>query len=381
MVSKKQGVVKKNILIVHNDSWSAYNHRIDFVKYLIHQGFNVKVAASNIGYYNTLIEKVCPFIELKYLKPKGKNIFTNILLLFSLYKVYKKESPHLILHFTAKPNIFGGIAAGILNIPCIATVNGLGRVFSKKNIFTAIVKILYRTGFKKTFKIFFQNKDDQQLFIVNKIVIPKKSIVINGSGINLNKFKSKGYEADPENTVFFLGSRIIAEKGMYEYAAAAKIIKEKYHNVTFRLAGHFEEKDPLAVKKYDFDLWQKENLIEYIGMTDDIKTEIDKAHVVILPSYYREGIPKILLEATSMAKPIITTNNVGCKEAILDGYNGYMIEVKNIQSLVTAIEKFLVSTVSQKKIMSDNSRKMAEEKFDENKIYQTYSKIINEYSF
>ena len=378
MVFEKQRIVRKNILIVHNDSWSAYNHRIDFIKYLISQGFNIKVAASNVGHYNTLIEKVCPFIELKYLKPKGKNIFTNIFLLFSLYKVYKKESPDLILHFTAKPNIFGGIAAGLLKIPCIATVNGLGRIFSKKNIFTSIVKILYKTGFKKTSKVFFQNKDDQHLFITNKIVPLGKTIVINGSGISLDKFKSKGYEANPENTIFFLGSRIIAEKGIYEYAAAAKIIKAKYPNVIFRLAGHFEEKDPLSVKKYDFDLWQKENWIEYIGMTDDIKTEIDKTHLVILPSYYREGIPKILLEATSMAKPIITTNNVGCKEAVVGGYNGYMVEVKNVESLVIAIERFLLSTISQKKTMSDNSRKMAEEKFDENKIYQTYSRSINE---
>jgi glycosyltransferase involved in cell wall biosynthesis len=378
MVFEKQRIVRKNILIVHNDSWSAYNHRIDFIKYLINQGFNIKVAASNVGHYNTLIEKVCPFIELKYLKPKGKNIFTNIFLLFSLYKVYKKESPDFILHFTAKPNIFGGIAAGLLKIPCIATVNGLGRIFSKKNIFTSIVKILYKTGFKKTSKVFFQNKDDQHLFITNKIVPLGKTIVINGSGINLDKFKSKGYEANPENTIFFLGSRIIAEKGIYEYAAAAKIIKEKYPTVIFRLAGHFEEKDPLSVKKYDFDLWQKENWIEYIGMTDDIKTEIDKTHLVILPSYYREGIPKILLEATAMAKPIITTNNVGCKEAVVGGYNGYMVEVKNVESLVIAIERFLLSTISQKKTMSDNSRKMAEEKFDETKIYQTYSRSINE---
>ncbi len=377
MVFKKQNLAGKNILIVHNDSWSAFTHRIDLAKYLIQMGFHVKIAAANVKHYNSSIEKICPFIDLKYLKPKGKNVFTDMVLLSSFYKLYQKHSPDFILHFTAKPNIFGGLAAGLLGIPCIATVNGLGRVFSKKGFFTYIVKNLYKAGFKRTTKVFFQNKDDQQLFVSNKILPLQKSLVINGSGIDLDKFKSSGYEANPDKTIFLLGARIIAEKGIYEYAAAAKIIQSKYPNVIFRLAGQYASSDPLSVNKKDLDEWIKEGVIDYIGMKDDMLSEIDKSHVVVLPSYYREGIPKILIEAASMSKPIITTNNVGCREAVIDGYNGFMIDTKSANSLVGAIEKFMGLNTSQRKIMSSNSRKMAEDKFDSNKIYQTYFEVID----
>lgn len=309
-----------------------------------------------------------------HMEQKGTNPLKDLLLIWRLYFLYKKLQPDCILHYTIKPNIYGTIAARLAGIPCINNVSGLGTVFLHKNMVSKIALTLYRFAFRFPFKVFFQNQDDRKLFIDLNLIKKEKTDVVPGSGINLGKFLAQPI---PENKpfTFILISRLLYDKGIVEYAGAAAIIKKTNPETRFLLAGALDQNSRLGIPRSLIKTWQEESLIEYLGFTTEIKKYITESHCVVLPSY-REGTPRTLLEAAALARPIVTTDVPGCREVVVDGFNGYLCQDKDPNDLAAKMLKVMNAEFTSLAEMGKNGRQLAESKFSQEFVASKYLECL-----
>jgi glycosyltransferase involved in cell wall biosynthesis len=293
----------------------------------------------------------------------------------------------LVLSFTPKANIYSAINAILFKIRFIPGVSGLGRAFIKKNIITIIVLLLYKLTFNKALKVFFENLDDKKLFISYKIISENEAIHVPGTGIDLKYFKPletnnsenlNNYKANlyNQNTSFLLMARILWDKGIGEYVSAAREIRKIFPNVKFKILGFLDVSNPSAISRDIFNKWIEEDVIEFLGQTDDVRHFISESDCVVLPSY-REGLPRTLLEAASMARPIITTNVPGCKDTLIDGLTGLLCEPANTNDLVSKICNFLLLSYEERLQMGSRGRQFIQENFDESIVINKYLKVIN----
>lgn len=324
--------------------------------------------------YSENIKEHFGYVDIE-INSKGTNPIEDIKTIYRYYKIYKEVKPDIVLQYTIKPNIYGTIAASMLSIPTINNIAGLGTLFIKHNFVTRIAKWLYKVSQKRATKIFFQNQDDFKMFVEEGLVEKDKCDVLPGSGVDIEKFKPVVKEDDGVFR-FLLISRMLWAKGIQEFVDAAKIIKQKYSNVDFQLLGHLDMQSPTAISKEQMDIWVKDNYVNYLGSSDDVRVEIAQADCIVLPSFYREGTPRILLESASMEKPIITTDNVGCKDVVNDSINGYLCKVKNSKDLANKMEKMLKLTNEQRNIMGKAGRKKIVKEFDEKIVINKYLKAI-----
>lgn len=374
----------KNIAIVSNTSWYVYNFRKGFLSELIRQGYKVFVIAPKDKFVVEIELLGCSFIELKKIQNKGKNPFQEMSLTLELRGYFKKNNIHFALFYTPKINIFGSIATKFLPTKGIATINGLGFVFNEgqPKWLQTVVKKLYRFAFNGLPAVFFQNQDDKEFFIQSKILCDKKQsvCVVRGSGVNLTEFYQKGSQPNASDTItFLLSARLIKEKGINEYLEAAKLVKRKYPNTNFALLGVVAD-NPSAISVDVITQLYKEGVIDYWGSSDNMSETLNKVDIMVLPSYYREGIPKVLIEALSKGLPVITTDNVGCRETVEDGKNGYMIPVKDVVALSTAMEKIIQLSPEQREEMGKYSRQKAINEFDEKNNHLKYIDVIKSLS-
>jgi glycosyltransferase involved in cell wall biosynthesis len=344
------------------------------VRKLLGQGHEVIAIAPEDEFTSLLKEAGCRFFPIK-MQNKGSNPFSDIRLFFQLLKIYKETRPDIVLHYTIKPNIYGTLAASLFKIPVINNVSGLGTPFIRNTWITKIVRMLYRVSFRFPRKIFFQNKDDRDLFLKNRLIEESKTEVLPGSGVDLNKFKPSSFKRN-NPFVFLLIARILIDKGIVEYAEAIKILKARGYNARCLLMGAFDP-GPLGVREELVGQWISEGLIEYIPFQSDVRSFIDQADCIVLPSY-REGTPKTLLESASMQKPLIATDVPGCKEVIQDGVNGYLVQVKNPVDLADKMEKVLLSGDNVLEAMGRKSREMVLLKYDESIVISAYERAIAE---
>jgi len=285
--------------------------------------------------------------------------------------------PDVYLGYTIKPNIYGGVAAKFLNIPVINNISGLGMMFVNYNWKTRLIKTLYRYGISKSFKVFFQNKDDRQIFIDDHIVQINKTDILPGSGVDLSHF-SYTPKNNNQTTRFLLIARLLWDKGIQEYIDAASVLRDKYDNLEFCLMGFIDQKNPNAVSKAQIDTWDNKGYIKYLGSSDDVRKEIIKSDCVVLPSYYREGVPRSLLESAAIGRPIITTNSVGCREVVDDEVNGYLCQAGSSRDLTEKMERFLSLTAELRSKMGAKSRQKMEIEFDEQIVVQKYLQSVQE---
>lgn len=365
----------KKIAIVTNSSWYAWNMRLNLGFALQEQGYEVVFICPHDKYSENIKEHF-NYVDVG-LNPKGTKPIEDLKIIYDYYKIYKYIKPDVVLQYTIKPNIYGTIAAGLLNIPTINNITGLGIPFVKQNIITKIVKWLYKVSQKKATKIFFQNHDDFKIFSDEGLVAQEKCDVLPGSGVDIETFKPLEKEDDGEFK-FLVASRLLWEKGIQEFVDAAEIIKQKYPNVQFQILGHFDEQNPSAISKEQMNLWIKDGYINYLGSSDNVRIEISRADCVVLPSFYREGTPRILLESASMAKPIITTDNVGCRDVVDDGINGYLCEVRNVQDLASKMELMINLPDKDRETMGKAGRDKMIEEFSEEIVLNKYLKNISE---
>lgn len=365
--------------IIINSSWNIYNFRLGLIEAFQQEGHQVIAIAPDDGFVAELKAKGCEFFPVE-MERKGANPFKDLLLTFSLFKIYRQAKLDIALHFTIKPNIYGTLAARLSHIPAVNNVTGLGTVFIHDNLTSKIAQQLYRFAFQFPKKVFFQNQDDLDLFLEKKLISKKITDLLPGSGIDTEKFKPEVVKNDTNpRFTFLLIARLLFDKGILEYIEAIKIVKKESVNAHFQLLGKIETDKGLGVTKEILQNWIDEDFVTYLGTTNDVRPFIQAADCVVLPSY-REGTPRTLLEAASMGKPLIATNVAGCKETIIDKKNGFLCEVRNAEDLAKKMLKILQLPENEYREMGKQSRLLAVIKFDQKIVVQKYLAAISPYS-
>ncbi len=367
-----------------NSAWNIYNFRKGLVKGLQAEGHQVIAIAPHDDYVEKLKEMGCEYFPLK-MENKGTNPLSDLMLIYRLGKIYREAKLDVVLQFTIKPNIYGSLAAGFSSfftrtskLPVINNVTGLGTVFIReKSISSQIAKVLYRFSFRYPDLVFFQNPDDKQVFLKKHLVPRTKVDILPGSGINLQEFAPISKTKNTPFT-FLVISRLLVDKGLREFAQAIRLLREKGITAKFQLVGPMDLNSGLGITENEVELWQKEGLIEYFGRQDDVKPFIQNSDCVVLPSY-REGTPRTLIEAASMAKPIVTTDVPGCRETVEHGFNGFLCKVQNAEDLAEKMGNMIALKPSELEEMGNNSRKLAESKFDEQIVVGKYLKHIKKF--
>lgn len=367
----------KKIAIVLNTSWNVYNFRLNLLKVLQNDGYIITVIAPKDEYSIRLKNEGFQYIDLK-MNNDGTNILEELKLIVQLFKVYKFIHPDIILQYTIKPNIYGTLVARLLKIPVINNISGLGTIFLKEKIIYKLARFFYKVLLRFPKKVFFQNRDDHEKFLKQKLVKKINSETIPGSGIDINRFLPiYREEHDNEEFCFLMIARLIKDKGIVEYIEAIQIIKKEYQNVRFQLIGSLYLGNPTAIKEEELNFWIKEGLIEYLGVSDEIEIIISKSDCVVLPSY-REGLSRVLLEAASMEKPIVTTNVAGCKDVVDHGVNGFLCEVRDSKSLAKNMINMLQLSKEDRKIMGQKGRQKVIQQFNEKILIDKYVSTIEE---
>lgn len=362
------GEVNMKILVLSSNTNSLIQFRVDMMKSFQSRGYTV-VAAGDApeekwsDYFSAMgIRYRQIFVQRNGMNPKN-----DLKTLSSIKKLLQEERPDKIFAYQAKSIVYGGAAAKQLRIkefyPLIA---GVGSIFVSKGIkikiVRAILSLQYRHAMNKAPIVFFQNNDDVELFLKKKIVKRSQVCVINGSGVNLDIFTPMPL---PERTAFLSVSRLIKDKGVREYLSAARIVKERYPHTRFMLVGPFDS-NPSAIKPEELKPYIDDNVIEYFGEQRDVRPYLGQCSVFVLPSY-REGVPKTVLEAMASQRAIITTDAPGCRDTVIDGENGYLVPVGDAVALADKMIE-LLNSPDEIAVMAKKGRRIAEEKYDVNKI-------------
>lgn len=364
----------KRIFFLANSSFSMFFFRKGLILALIQNGYEVHVAAPEDYKTEELKSLGCHYHALNF-QTKKTNPFLDLLLLWKFYKLYKKIKPSVVFQYTIKPNIYGTIAAYLNGISSIAVVTGLGYAFLTENWINKLVQYMYRFAFRYSSAVWFLNTDDLIFFVKRKLVGQHKTFILPGEGVNTNEYSPVEINSSTNEVIFLMIARLLWDKGTMEYVEAAEQLKALYPHARFQLLGATDVDNPSAVPKATVEEWHHKGIIEYLGLSNNVKREIAGADCIVLPSY-REGISKVLMEAASMAKPLIATNVTGCKELIEEGINGYLCEVKSSKSLAEKMLKLMHQSREERIVMGHAGRKKMVEEFDERKIIRIYQDMI-----
>lgn len=375
---------KNKIVLIGNTAESLINFRGSLLRFLIYQGYEVFVISPecNADKERTLNSFGVQVFQIP-IKRTGLNPFYDLKTLFSIYKILSDIRPEILISYALKPIFYGAAIAKILKIKHYPMLVGLGYTagytFSEKfsvkmkgNIIWPIISFLYKFSLSNARRILVYNEDITSLFLEKKLIKTKEKVVlVSGSGVDIDYF----YEAEfPDDISFLLIARLLSDKGLYEYYEAAKIIKENYPTITFDIVGFIDESNPTAISKKQLDQWIEEGIINFLGRKEDVRLSLSDSSVYVLPSYH-EGIPRSVLEAMSMGRPVITTDTYGCRETVIPQVNGFLVPIKDSKSLARAMEEFIRNPSLIKK-MGQESRRIATERFSTSVINKIIAETI-----
>ena len=368
---------KKKILIFTNSLWNITNFRISLIKKLLNSNHKV-IIVGPLSEEKIFLEKLGCEVKKINIDRKGMNPLIETFCFLKILLIIFYLRPNLILSFTIKPNIYASIASFFFSIPNIITITGLGSSLLKQSFKRKIVMVLINFSCKCTNIVFFQNNHDKDFFIEKIIKRKIKNVVVPGSGINLRKFfyDINFKNRTKEKLTFLMISRILKDKGVYEYISAAKKIKKKYSYVDFNFIGPFDYENPSYIPKKKFIDLISQSGVNYIGFKDEVIKDIIDSDVVVLPSY-REGLPRSLLEAQAIGRPIIASNVPGCLDLVDENKNGYLCKVKDKNDLFDKIEKMIKTSHQERFTMGLVGRKLVERKYDEKIVIKMYEHSIN----
>jgi glycosyltransferase involved in cell wall biosynthesis len=369
---------QQKIIIVANTTWNIYNFRLSLLQSLEKRGYQIVVIApldEHIIYLNDL--KNGSHLPLHRLKRKSMNPLQDMRFLFELLRLYRREQPDLIVHYTIKPNIYGNIAAFLQGIPSIGVVTGLGYSFIHNGWVKKMTDALYRFSFLGAKRVLFENQDDRTLFIENGLSRAEQSIATKGCGVDTNYFQPQPKQRSDNRKVFLFIGRLLYDKGITEFVAAARKIRQQDPTADFWVLGELDYGNLAAVSEELLTDWIESDVIKYYGNVADVRPYIADSDVVVLPSY-REGMPRAILEALSMGKPVITTDAAGCRETVEEGKNGFLVPVKSVNQLVDKMQQFCAMSTEKMAMMGVKSRQKAVQEFDQALINQTIVEIIEQ---
>ena len=371
------------IAVVANTSWYLFNFRANLIKALVDCGHDV-VAIAPVDAYSKKIEELGIKFEPIKLSGSSTNPLTELRTIIELAIIFKRCGITLILSYTPKGNLYSGIASMASGSKFVPNVSGLGRAFIKKTVITKIVSLLYRLTFKRAERVFFQNNDDLNLFVENGFIDRTNAERIPGSGVDLKRFqidvndRVEILSRDLRAPIFLLIARMLWDKGIGEYVEAAKNFKKKYPAARFQLLGFSGSDNPSSIPISTIKNWVSDGIVEYLGDTDDVRPFILAADCVVLPSY-REGVPRVLLEASALARPIITTNVPGCRDVVIVNKSGFMCNSHDAIDLEKRLNQFVSLTQNARIELGSNGRIYIETEFDETIVLNRYLNLVKKY--
>lgn len=365
----------KKFLLIAGFADSLINFRWDLICALQAKGLEVHVAAPEISASPTTLEKLRNngvFAHDVPMQRTGTNPIEDFKTLIALRQLMQQVRPDYVMAYTIKPVIYGMLAAASTGVPNrAALITGLGYAFqdsegsTKQNLIRRVTRQLYARALSAADLTFFQNEDDQKLFTDLGIIRPgQNTVVVNGSGVNTEKFSPQPLPEGDE-VHFLLIGRLLKDKGVREYVEAARRVKQQYPQAVFNLVG-FLDSNPSSVTQQELDQWVNEGTVKFWGKLSDVRPAINACHVFVLPSY-REGTPRTVLEAMATGRAIITTDAPGCRQTVENGYNGWLVPVQSAEKLAEAMERFL-SEPALIQQMGQASLEIARNKYDVNII-------------
>ena len=357
------------IILFANTDWYIYNFRLALAKELRSHGYEVVILSPPGNFHERLQANGFQWIPFP-LSRQGTNPLSELWTLWRLIRIYRRVKPVFVHHFTIKPVIYGSLVAHILGIKgIINSITGLGHLFIDPGLVTRILrslaKIFYRASLKKT-QVIFENPEDQNTFIQNRLLQPEQTHLILGTGVDVEKFQPT-IKTNHTPLVLF-SSRLLITKGILEFVDAAQLLKQKGLKARFAIAGTPDPGNPASIPQGQIDAWQRSGLVEIWGWQDDMPSILAKADIFCLPSY-REGVPNALLEACACGIPIVTTDVPGCRDVVTHELNGLLVPPRDSQALANAMEK-LLNDASLRDTMGNAGREIALEKFSLDKIIE-----------
>ena len=357
------------VLVLSNSCKGLISFRKEVLEALLKNGYIVTVVAPQ-SHNTDISNEIGCFYKPICFNRQGTNPYADIKLMLKYRHFIKKESPDVVLTYTIKPNLYGGMACRLTKTPQISNITGLGIATERPGWLYSITKVLYHLGLKKAQMVFFQNKENMDFCIKNKLVTAPSSL-IPGSGVNLDRFQMQPYPDDATCRFIFIG-RIQRRKGIEQYLKAAQVIKKKYAQTEFHIVGGCEE------TKYQttLDHLVSQGTIIYHGLVKDVRPFLKDIHCTVHPSFYPEGMSNVLLESCATGRPVITTDKAGCREIVDDKKTGFIVRQQDTEDLIEKMESFINLPFQQKVLMGVEARHKVEREFDRNIVIKAYLKEI-----
>jgi glycosyltransferase involved in cell wall biosynthesis len=367
------------LLLSVNSAWNVANFRAGLVRALQAGGWEVTVAAPADDHVDRVRALGCRYVGLP-MDSGGTHPWRDLRLYQSYRELMQRERPAAFLGFTIKPNVYGSLAAHRLGIPVINNVAGLGTAFVKKSWLTWVARFLYRMALRDSHRVLFQNEDDRRYFADTGLVDPVRTDRVPGSGIDLEAFAPTPLppRGPAEPLRFLFVGRLLRDKGVVEFVEAARCMRLHGVAAEFAILGPVGVLNPTAVSKVELDGWVAEGVVEYLGVADDVRPFMRDAHCIVLPSAYREGVPRTLLEAASLGRPLIATDAIGCRDVVEDGVNGFLVRVGDVLDLVSTCERLVALPQQRLHEMGRASRAKVVREFDERFVFGTYLRYLEE---
>jgi len=366
-----------HIAVVSNTCWYLFNFRLNLMLALQAAGHTLVAVAPDDDYAQRIRDAgVC--FEAVPISGGGTNPGREFQSVLRLGSVFRRHSVSLVLSYTPKGNLYSALACIALRIPFIPNVSGLGRAFIRKSLVTRVARTLYRMTFGRAHRVFFQNLDDMAVFVSGGLVRSRQAERLPGSGVDLSRFEP----APPvtrmvKSPVFLLVARMLWDKGVGEYIEAARRVRALHPGACFQLLGFLDVDNPSAISRQQMDAWVAEGTVAYLGQTDDVRHFLMQADCVVLPSY-REGVPRTLLEAAAVARPVITTDAPGCRDTVVDGETGFLCRVADAGDLADKLLCFIALTSDARQAMGLRGREFVELNFDERLVIERYLATVVE---
>jgi glycosyltransferase involved in cell wall biosynthesis len=368
---------RKQIWLAGPTAWDLFNFRANLIRALLSNGSDVTIFAPYDEYVPRLEALGARHVPMR-LDPSGVNPLTESLALTRIASVLRAQRPSMLLTFTPKVNIYGALAGPLAGVPVITNVSGLGRGFHGRGWLHWVSLALYRSTFRRPDRILFQNSSDMNEFLRRGFVAANRVEHIPGSGVDLVRFHPDKRSAGARPFTFLMSARLLWEKGVSQFVDAARLLKPKYPSVRWCILG-FVDANPSAIPISTINNWAREGVIDYLGKSDDVSEELAHADVAVLPSYYREGVPRTLLEAAAMGLPIITTDWPGCRDAIRPNVTGLLAEPRDSISLANAMERMLKLSNAERAQMGRAGREFVEQSYDEEKVIDRYLRLVKQH--
>lgn len=366
------------IAMVSNTSWYLFNFRLPLIRALQQAGHQVVAMAPPDAYSARLQAQGVDWVAVP-LDGMSVHPLKEGLSVLALWRLFRQQRVDLVLSYTPKGNLYSALASLVRRNAFAPNVSGLGHAMIQKSWVSVAAHLLYRLTFRYAQQVFFQNRDDMQLFLERGYVRPERAVPVPGSGVDLQRFVPSPLPADGdtgERPVFLFMARLLREKGIYEYVEAAHLVRQRFPQARFQILGFRSSTNPSNVPEAQLQEWTQAGDVEYLGHTDTPELNLSAASCVVLPSY-REGMPRVLLEAAACGRPSITTDVPGCRDAVINGETGLLCQVRSASDLADKMLHFLSLPLPQRQAMGQKAREMVEDSFSEQVVIDRYMSFVH----